>query len=515
VKYDVDRQSDKAGEIQVTDGYFAHFVAPENLPPMAKHVVFVLDVSGSMNGKKLIQVKNAMKSILNQLRDIDFFSILHFSDVVTEWRLEATAATKESLEAAKLYVEGMEASGGTNIYQGLKTGLQRIREASNSSTVVQPMMIFLTDGHATSGVTEKKAILTDVQAANADLNVPVFCLAFGRFADSSLLKTLSLQNYAFTRKIYSASDASLQLEGFYKEVSSPILRGVQFNYQADEILANSLTSTNFHTYYQGSEMIVAGKLASDQPIDQKFSFPMSDTTDAGKLIEYEILATEANGQYRVDGKYEAASKAEFYPQTITETVFDVFPPSANVIKEASDRRTCSSSGCNYLERLWAYLTIRDLYEKVARGDLNSCKNSRARRSARIDATKPIDDEDYHQLEGSDYDQLEGSGVANEQDLDYGMEDYEEEEVDGMWDDENMVICDNIERALFLSLKYEFVTPLTSLVVSVPEATKEGALSEAIGGHNRRHTITFSSAYSFADGTQNLLCLIVAFLIVSQ
>ena len=61
---------------------------------MAKHVVFVLDVSGSMNGKKLIQVKNAMKSILNQLRDIDFFSILHFSDVVTEWRLEATAATK-------------------------------------------------------------------------------------------------------------------------------------------------------------------------------------------------------------------------------------------------------------------------------------------------------------------------------------------------------------------------------------------------------------------------------------
>ncbi len=35
-------------------------------------------------------------------------------------------------------------------------------------------------------------------------------------------------------------------------------------------------------------------------------------------------------------------------------------------------------------------------------------NSRARRNARIDATKPIDDEDYHQLEGSDYDQMEGS-----------------------------------------------------------------------------------------------------------
>ena len=91
-------------------------------------------------------------------------------------------------------------------------------------------------------------------------------------------------------------------------MSSPVLRGVEFKYQEDEILANSLTSTNFHTYYQGSEMIIAGKLASDQPYSL---LPMSDATDSdgtGKLIEYEILATEANGQYRVDGKYEAASK---------------------------------------------------------------------------------------------------------------------------------------------------------------------------------------------------------------
>ena len=39
------------GEIQVVDGYFVHFVAPENLPPMAKHVIFVLDVSGSMEAQ--------------------------------------------------------------------------------------------------------------------------------------------------------------------------------------------------------------------------------------------------------------------------------------------------------------------------------------------------------------------------------------------------------------------------------------------------------------------------------
>ena len=92
-------------------------------------------------------------------------------------------------------------------------------------------------------------------------------------------------------------------------MSSPVLRGVEFKYQEDEILANSLTSTNFHTYYQGSEMIIPGKLASHQPYSL---YPMSDApikeVNTANLIEYEILATEANGQYRVDGKYEATSK---------------------------------------------------------------------------------------------------------------------------------------------------------------------------------------------------------------
>ena len=51
-------------------------------------------------------------------------------------------------------------------------------------------------------------------------------------------------------------------------------------------------------------MIVAGKLSTELQQQQPYSFPISDASDAGKLIEYEILATEATGQYRVDGKYE-------------------------------------------------------------------------------------------------------------------------------------------------------------------------------------------------------------------
>ena len=50
VEYDVDHAA-AGGEVQVVDGYFIHFFAPKDLPPLYKHVYFVLDVSGSMSGK--------------------------------------------------------------------------------------------------------------------------------------------------------------------------------------------------------------------------------------------------------------------------------------------------------------------------------------------------------------------------------------------------------------------------------------------------------------------------------
>jgi hypothetical protein len=55
--------------LSLQDGYFVHFFAPENLPTLPKHIVFVLDISGSMEGDKLAQTKDAMVTILDDLTD--------------------------------------------------------------------------------------------------------------------------------------------------------------------------------------------------------------------------------------------------------------------------------------------------------------------------------------------------------------------------------------------------------------------------------------------------------------
>ena len=100
-----------------------------------------------------------------------------------------------------------------------------------------------------------------------------------------MLRLLSVQNNGFARKIYTAADASLQMEGFYKEVSSPILTNVTFDYLDSNIVQDSLTDTAFHTFYQGGEMVIAGMLDAEASVMPVF--------------EYEITAHHTGGEFRL------------------------------------------------------------------------------------------------------------------------------------------------------------------------------------------------------------------------
>jgi len=160
VEYDVDRKYE-GNDIQILDGYFVHFFAPESLETLPKHVVFVLDISGSMYGEKLQQTKDAMVTILDDLSEKDHFNILVFSDEVTHWvpdaekLLEAPHSlthkgTKELRDEALRYVLKLTTLGGTNIHDAVMEALKLVTEVKVAETAVpkntNPIIVFLTDG---------------------------------------------------------------------------------------------------------------------------------------------------------------------------------------------------------------------------------------------------------------------------------------------------------------------------------------------------------------------------------
>jgi uncharacterized protein YegL len=367
IQYDVDRSSieRQGGEIHVVDGYFVHFFAPSSLPALPKHVVFVLDTSGSMQGLRLDQTKQAMESILDQLRPEDVFSVVEFSSYVKEWNLTGTHSSPEgdreyyqpyspdgtlpekpakvseagkepigpydnilaypvsnrSVSRAKEFVQHMEATGGTNINEALLTALNNT-QSLQSRLKLTPMIIFLTDGEATSGETQADVILNNVRRANSDQNVPIFSLAFGRGADFGFLTKVSRNNRAFARKIYEASDATLQLRGFFEEVASPLLNNVRFSYQGQ--VEGKTTATELTNFFGGSEFVVTGLVPKDQD----------------KPLKAEVKADAASGPYLV-----------------TDILTFVNRTEKNKTSENNETQGFS------LEKIWAYLTIQQLLKK--------------------------------------------------------------------------------------------------------------------------------------------------------
>ncbi|XP_008941885.1 PREDICTED: inter-alpha-trypsin inhibitor heavy chain H3 [Merops nubicus] len=358
VKYDVKRTT--PDNLQIVNGYFVHFFAPTNLPKLPKNIIFVIDISGSMSGREIEQTREALLKILDDMKGEDFFNFILFGSDVHTWKETLIKATPENLDEARKFVRGIDTKGMTNLHGGIMRGIEMLNAAHEGNAVPKrsaSIIIMLTDGQPNVGVSNTQDIQTHVKKA-IEGRYPLYNLGFGYGVDYSFLEKMALENKGLARRIYPDSDAALQLQGFYDEVSNPILMDVELSYPENEI--SDLTKNSFKHFYDGSEIVVAGRFIDNNQ----------------NSLTVDVLGEGANDALSYTTQQDAEQTAKAFQEQ--EYIFG-----------------------EYIERLWAYLTIEQLLEK------------------RIAAT--------------------------------GEE------------KENLTA-----EALNLSLKYKFVTPLTSMVVTKPE-----------------------------------------------
>ncbi|XP_033646860.1 uncharacterized protein LOC117306366 isoform X1 [Asterias rubens] len=291
VEYDVNHGID-AGDIQVLNNYFVQFFSPSGLAVLRKHVIFVIDTSSSMEGTKLTQVKGALNTILDEITIGDKFNILPFSNQVEFLdRYRMVEASKANIEYAKTYVDDLQEVDATNLNRAILEGVNMLRregEKLRGEERVISMIIVLTDGEPTYGETDTEEIERNVEdAINGDYSL--FCLAFGEDADFEFLNRLALNNHGVARRIPERADASMLLEGFYEEVATPLLYDVQF-YYSEGVVPNTLSERFFPNYFNGSEIVVVGKLD-----ETRLSSHVLRSFVYGKTASEEIsLATDTN-----------------------------------------------------------------------------------------------------------------------------------------------------------------------------------------------------------------------------
>ena len=257
IEYDVIHSYD-AGLIVVNNCYFAQFFSPSGVAAVPVDIIFVIDVSGSMSGNKIAQTREALETIINQLRSTDRFTMVTFESDVHMWNDRLVSAS-ENRQPGITFARGLTAGGGTNFAGGLEAAIDILKRYGDPSYV--QLLVMLTDGEPTVGQTNPDAIVEMSLMALTGTKISLNCLGFGVNLNFLLLQRLALSNNGIAKRIYEDSDAAEQLEGFFEEISSPILHTISVSYPESAI--ETISKTTFPLLFNGSEIIVAGKFAAD------------------------------------------------------------------------------------------------------------------------------------------------------------------------------------------------------------------------------------------------------------
>ena len=270
VEFDVNHPTDgSAGLIIINDCYFAQFFSPGGISTIPVDIVFVIDTSGSMSGTKIMQARDSLVEIISQLSSEDHFTIVTFSSSVNTWR-NSLVSVAELREEGKRFASGLNANGGTNFAGGLERGINILKSSSNSNYV--QLLVMLSDGEPTAGVTDPDMIVATATGQVSDTRISLNMLGFGTNLNLLLLQRLAIANRGIVKQIFEGENAATQLEGFYRSISSPILHSLTFNYPTSQI--ETISDVEFPLLFQGSEVVVAGKF-TDSTCVSGSSIPVS------------------------------------------------------------------------------------------------------------------------------------------------------------------------------------------------------------------------------------------------
>ena len=293
------------------NGHFMLLAAPgidEETEIVAKDVVVVLDTSGSMEGEKIVQAKEALLYVLGHLNPDDRFTIVEFSTGARPFADELLPPAEA--ERAAQWVQDLEATGGTDINLALLEALAMTE--SDRPT----MILFLTDGLPTEGEVEIPRIIDNVADA-APENVRLFAFGVGDDVDAILLDTLSSEHQGRTTYVRPGEALNEAVSGFYAGITAPVLANVALDVEGVDVA--ELYPNPLPDLFAGSQLIALGtyQVGGEATLTlrgevngapREFTYPVAFAEDDGSEFLPRLWATRKIGylinQIRLHGENE-------------------------------------------------------------------------------------------------------------------------------------------------------------------------------------------------------------------
>ena len=184
-----------AHRVTGSDGYLALSVVPDLAGvgvagASGVTVVFVVDVSGSMDGDSIREARAALRLCLRHLRAGDRFNVIAFSTTHASYQREPVPFTQATMAAADKWVDGLVANGGTELRDPLVLATTM---AGNGGVVM-----LLTDGQ----VGNEDEILQAVLKQRGESRARVYSFGIGTSVSEALLRDLARETGAAVEFIH-------------------------------------------------------------------------------------------------------------------------------------------------------------------------------------------------------------------------------------------------------------------------------------------------------------------------
>ena len=251
---------------------------------VAKNFTFILDRSGSMEGKKIIQAKEAASYCISHLNPNDYFNVVRYNHIIETFSPEPILADSSNIQAALNWISGTIATGNTDINKALLTGLNQYMGTNTANQI-----LFLTDGLPTYGVTDPEQILNNVREANTH-DVSIFVFGVGGDVNHRLLDGIALQNHGLVRYVAEDEPIDDAITDLFIRISNPILIKTKLDYGTIMTEDFYPPDTMLPDIFYGTQLRIFGRYSNSG---------VTDITLSGQVAEAETSIVYPNIQFPI------------------------------------------------------------------------------------------------------------------------------------------------------------------------------------------------------------------------
>lgn len=254
-------------------------------PRTPVEMLYMIDVSGSMEGTSIEQAREALLQALDRLRPGDRFDILAFNSGYREFSAEPVAATSENLDEARAWVRALNAEAGTEMLPALTHLMRKPRTDGYLRHIV-----LLTDGD----LGNEEQVFDAVRQHLGDARL--FTVAIGSAPNHFLATKMAQFGRGTFTHIADVKEVRERMTRLFGTIENPVLTDVKLSF--DDVQVADLYPERAPDLFQGRPLLISGRITKGS---------------AGRVW---ITAASAGGPYAVNIPFDV-SRATFHPGVTT------------------------------------------------------------------------------------------------------------------------------------------------------------------------------------------------------